>query len=99
MLCASLPSLRLLLVSVWPRRRSTASESFFSKDSPKRWTRSVDRLRRHKTQIRRHSGPGPQHTGDGVLVTTTVEVDRQSYVALDVPPFPPPAYSGRGNNT
>ncbi|KAI3547780.1 integral membrane protein [Colletotrichum abscissum] len=100
MLCASLPSLRLLLVSVWPRRRSTASESFFSKDSPKhRWTRSVDRLRRHKTQIRRDSGPGPQHTGDGVLVTTTVEVDRQSYVALDVPPFPPPAYSGRGNNT
>ncbi|KAK1452374.1 hypothetical protein CTAM01_17289, partial [Colletotrichum tamarilloi] len=49
--------------------------------------------------IRRDSGPGPQHTGDGVLVTTTAEVDRQSYVALDVPPFPPPAYSGRGNNT
>ncbi|KAK2061319.1 hypothetical protein LY76DRAFT_372400 [Colletotrichum caudatum] len=47
MLCASLPSLRLLLVSVRSRRRSASSESFCSKNSPKpRWNRCLDRLRK-----------------------------------------------------
>ncbi|KAE9565854.1 hypothetical protein CGMCC3_g17391 [Colletotrichum fructicola] len=105
MLCASLPSLRLLLVSVGTRHRPAPSEGFLSKDSPKHgWDRSLDRLRRCRTQIRKGSSNGSpdtgnRHTGDGVLVTTTVEVDRQSYMAVDVPPFPPPAYSGPRNNT
>ncbi|KZL85742.1 integral membrane protein, partial [Colletotrichum incanum] len=100
MLCASLPSLRLLLVSIGSRQRPTLSKSVFSGNSPKhRLNLSLDQLRRYRTQIRRDSGCGPQHTGNGVLVTRTVEVDRQSYMATDVPPFPPPAYSGPSKDT
>ncbi|KZL83919.1 integral membrane protein [Colletotrichum incanum] len=99
MLCASLPTLRLLLVSIASRRRPASSGSFFHKESPKQiWSWSLDRMRRCRVQIQKDGDPAPQQTGEGVLVTTTVEVDRHSYMAMDLPPFPPPAYSGPRNN-
>ncbi|KAL0933531.1 uncharacterized protein CTRU02_212494 [Colletotrichum truncatum] len=95
MLCASLPTLRLLLVNIAFRRRPASSESF-DKDSPKQaWHWSFDRLRQCRMRTQKEMmDPAPPQTGEGVLVTTTVEVDRQSYRAIDVPHFPPPAYYG-----
>ncbi|KAF3807994.1 hypothetical protein GCG54_00015379 [Colletotrichum gloeosporioides] len=77
---ASLPSLRLLLISIGTWHQPALSDGFLSKDSP-----NTD------------SGHEPLHTGNGVLVMTTVEVDQQSCMVVDVPPFPPPAYSGSWN--
>ncbi|WQF90534.1 hypothetical protein CDEST_15548 [Colletotrichum destructivum] len=99
MLCASLPTLRLLLVHIASRRRPGSSESFFHRETPKQmWRWSFDRLRRCRMRKQQDSDSAPRQTGEGVLVTTTVEVDRLSSMAIDVPPFPPPAYPGPRNN-
>ncbi|OHE91421.1 hypothetical protein CORC01_13286 [Colletotrichum orchidophilum] len=88
MLCGSLPTLRLLFVKFASRRRPASSERFSDEHSPQHgWNWSLDRLRQYRARIRRDSDPGPQHAGGGVLVTTTVEIARRSYLNTDLPPF------------
>ncbi|KAK1952059.1 hypothetical protein LY78DRAFT_731281 [Colletotrichum sublineola] len=94
MLCASLPTLRLLVIKIAPRRRPASLESFFFKENSPTFNRMRQRCR---IWTQKDSDPVHQQPGEGVLVTTTMQVGRQSYMAVDVPSCPPPAYSGSRN--
>ncbi|KDN63344.1 putative integral membrane protein [Colletotrichum sublineola] len=94
MLCASLPTLRLLLVKIAPRRRPASLENFFFKEN----SPGFDKMRQCRIWTQKGSDPAHRQIGEGVLVTTTVDVDRQPYRAVDLPPCPPPACPGPRNS-